>query len=53
MDKEPYRVARELLEKYDPTNPALKSTTPTRPRQDDDRSGKQQIIITCLFFNSS
>ena len=28
MEKEPYKVARELLEKYDPSNPQLRPTTP-------------------------
>ena len=32
MDKEPYRVAKELLEKYDPSHAALQPTTP-QPQQ--------------------
>lgn len=32
MDKEPYRVAKELLEKYDPSHTALQPTTP-QPQQ--------------------
>ena len=31
MENEPYRVARELLERFDPNNPQLK-TTPARPQ---------------------
>ena len=32
MENEPYRVARELLERFDPNNPQLK-TTPARPQR--------------------
>lgn len=28
MEKEPYNIARELLEKYDPTHPSLVPATP-------------------------
>ena len=32
MEKETYKTARELLERFDPTNPSL-HTTPARPQQ--------------------
>ena len=36
MENEPYRVARELLERFDPNNPQLKST-PARPHPQQGR----------------
>ena len=32
MDKEPYRIAKELLEKYDPSHAGLQPATP-QPQQ--------------------
>ena len=40
MENEPYRVARELLERFDPNNPQLK-TTPARPQHGQRRAPNQ------------
>ena len=38
MEKEPYKVAKELLEKYEPTHPTLSRTM--TPQDNDNSSGK-------------
>ena len=44
MEKETYKTARELLEKYDPSNPSLQ-TTPSRggPRQASNQNAGQEL----------
>lgn len=42
MDKEPYRVACELLEKYDPTHLALQSGSPNRTQPQENGKNKQR-----------
>lgn len=39
MEKEPYRVAKELLEQYAPSHPALVSSTP-RPEPPNNSRGE-------------
>ncbi len=43
MEKEPYKVARELLEKYDPKNPQL------LPRQVPITDTQQTGTCTCTY----
>ena len=38
MEKEPYKVAKELLEKYEPTHPTLSRTV--TPQDNDNSSGE-------------
>lgn len=37
MEREPYRVARQLLERFDPNNPQLRNTQATPQRQQQQR----------------
>ena len=43
MEKEPYKVARELLEKYDPSNPQLRPTTPVSQQSKDTLEGLHNV----------
>ena len=50
MEKEPYNVARELLEKYDPKHPSLVQTTPQPAVQQPPRSAG--TVYTCMYTHT-
>ena len=49
MEKEPYRVAKELLEKYDPSHAGLQPTTPQPQQQGTITAGSRTHVNYLLL----